>query len=307
MRALARRLAPWVVGIALLVVVALRVPWAAFEGAIAHGPHAQILAANVVITLAIWGTDSLSTWASLAALRIARPLGEVVVVRGATYALVAINLALGHGGFGYYLYRSGEPAKRATGATLFLVGTNLAALLVATAIAWLAADVAPGDRALWWTLVIGCGGLALYLATIAARPRVLAGRAVLAPLFDAGLRGHALAIASRVPHVSAIVIGYYVAMRVWGVPVPISDGLLLMPGVVIAIALPISPGGLGTMQAAFVYFFAAYASDATADARAADVLAFSIVELVYGFCCSVAIGLACLPFARRLLPERAPA
>ena len=301
---LARRLAPWVVGLALLVVVAVRVPWSAFADAIARGPHAAILATNVVVTLVIWCTDSASTWASLRALRVARRFGEVIVVRGATYALVAINLALGHGGFGYYLYRSGEPAARATGATLFLVGTNLAALLVATAVAWLASDVAPGDRALWWTLVVGCGGLALYLAIVAARPRALAARPLLAPLFDAGLRGHALAIASRLPHVSAIVVGYYVAMRVWGVPVPVSDGLLLMPGVVIAIALPISPGGLGTMQAAFVYFFASYAHGATADARNADVLAFSIVELVYGFCCSVAIGLACLPFARRMLPVR---
>src|SRR5260370_1216564 len=144
-----RRLAPWVVGLGLLVVVAVRVPWSAFEDAIARGPHAAILATNVVVTLVIWCTDSGSPWASL----------------------------------------------------------------------------------------------------VAARP-------LLAPLFGAGLRGHALAIASRLPHVSAIVVGYFVAMRVWGVPVPLSDGLLLMPGVVIAIALPISPGGLGTMQAAFVYFFA---------------------------------------------------
>jgi uncharacterized membrane protein YbhN (UPF0104 family) len=86
---------------------------------------------------------------------------------------------------------------------------------------------------------------------------------------------------------------------VWGIEVPFAVGVTIMPAVVIAAALPISPGGLGTTQAAAVYFFSAYASGATADERGANLLAFAIVHFVYGVLAAMAIGLVCAPFARR--------
>jgi uncharacterized membrane protein YbhN (UPF0104 family) len=72
-----------------------------------------------------------------------------------------------------------------------------------------------------------------------------------------------------------------------------------MPAVVIASVLPISPAGLGTTQAAFVFFFGSYAAGATSDERTAAVLAFAIVHFVYGVLASLAVGFACLPFAKR--------
>jgi hypothetical protein len=64
-------------------------------------------------------------------------------------------------------------------------------------------------------------------------------------------------------------------------------------------ALPISPAGFGTTQAATVYFFSDYAVGATADDRAAAVLAFSIVHFVYGLFAVILVGLPCVPRARR--------
>ena len=163
--------------------------------------------------------------------------------------------------------------------------------------------------------MIGCAALAVYLVVIAIAPAFLADRAMLAPLFAAGLRGHAAAIAGRLPHVVVIVLGYWIAMRVWGIDVPFAVGVTLMPAVVIAAALPIAPGGLGTTQAAAVYFFSAYAAGTTADDRGASMLAFAIVHFVYGVLAAMAIGLICAPLARRdtrraepvaeLQPERA--
>jgi hypothetical protein len=64
--------------------------------------------------------------------------------------------------------------------------------------------------------------------------------------------------------------------------------------------LPISPAGLGTTQAALVYFFSDYAAGATATERSAHVLAFAVVYFVYGIASSLIVGLACTPLARRL-------
>jgi hypothetical protein len=315
MLAFARRVGPWLIGAAILAAIAARFPLSAFRAALGQGAHLPLAVANIVITALVLTSDSIATWIALLAARMRRPLGSVLVVRGATYLLLLVNYALGQGGFGYYLYRTGVPALRATGATLFIMGTNFATLLLVTTAAWAFRGIDATSAALWWTLTIGCAALGVYLIVIAIAPAFLARRELLAPLFAAGLRGHALAIAGRIPHVAVIVLGYWGAMRVWGIDVPFAVGVTLMPAVVIAAALPIAPGGLGTTQAAAVYFFSSYAAGATADERGAALLAFAIVHFVYGVSAAMAFGLICAPLARRdarraepeaeLAPERA--
>lgn len=287
-------------GLAIVIFIVTRVPFDAFQAALGHGPHFALAAVNVILILAILCMDSISTWVGLIALRMRRPFTKVMAVRGATYVLFLINYALGQGGFGYYLHKSGISALRAVGATLFLIGTNLATLLVVTAAAWAIRGSDSTHVTLWWTLVIGCAAFLTYLVIVVLSPTFIARREVLAPLFDAGIRGHALAMLGRLPHVAVIVLGHLVAIRAWGIEVPFSVGLTLMPAVVIASVLPISPSGLGTTQAAMVYFFSDYAPGATADERAAAVLAFAIVYFVYGVLAALAVGLACTPFAKRL-------
>ena len=293
---LLRQLLPWLVGTAILAVVLVRVPFEAFKASIGHGPHLALAAVDLAVVVITFGTDAVATWIGLIALRMRRPFAHVAAVRGATFILFLLNYALGQGSFGYYLHRTGTPTGRAVGATLFLIGTNLATLLLVTSIA----SAASGNSgSLGWTLFGGCIAFACYLVVIALAPGFLVRRAVLAPLFDAGLRGHAIAMVSRLPHVFVMSLGIWVAMRVWGIPVPFVDGLAIMPIVVIAAAIPIAPAGLGTTQAALVYFFSDYAAGATADERSAAVLAFSIVHFVYGVLAILFVGVVCIPIAKR--------
>jgi len=304
---LLRRLWPWLVGLAILAAIATRAPLADFRGAIGRGPHLELALVNVAINVAVLGSDSLATWLALIALGLRRPFRHVLVVRGATYLLFVVNYAVGQGGFGYYLYRSGVAALRATGITLFLIGTNFATLIVVTAVAWAIRGGGAAGTAMAWTLVGSCAAFAIYLGIIARRPGFLARLDVLAPLFDAGLRGHGLAMVGRLPHMVVIVLGHWVAMRVWGFDVPFAVGATVMPAVVIVSVLPLSPAGLGTTQAAFVLFFRDYAPGATDDQRAAAILAFAVVHFVYGVLASTAVGLVCAPFARRIARDPAPA
>ena len=296
---LLRRLWPWLLGVAILAIVISRVPLAAFRAAVGHGPHVALALTNVGIALLTLTTDSFATWLGLVALKLRRPLADVVAVRGATFALFVLNYAVGQGAFGYYLHKSGTKGMRAVGATLFLLGTNLAMLLVLTLIAVLVGDVVMPNAHFVTVLEIACGALAAYLAVIALSPGVIRNREIFAPLFDAGVGGHLLAMAGRIPHVVGLVLGQWAALRVWGVAVPFEVGLVVMPVVVIASVLPLSPAGLGTTQAALVYCFASYAVGATADDRQAAVLAFAIVHFVYGVVGALLVGLVCLPIARR--------
>ncbi len=296
MRQFLRRAWPWFVGVAIVVVFVLRVPFDAFRNAIDEGPHVTLAAVDAAIVVAILALDTFATWVALAVADARWTLRKVFAIRGATYVLSLINYAVGQGGIGYYLHKDGVSGLRAAGITLFMMGTTFITLV------GFAGALSAGqhvDPRMMWTLVAIGAAFVIYLGIVGIAPAALARRELFAPLFDAGLRGHAVAIAGRVPHVAVIVLGHWVAMIAWGYPVPFAYSMLVLPVVALASVLPISPAGLGTTQAALVYFFAAYAPGVTDDARAANVLAFGIVHFVYGTVFQLAAGLLCVPFARR--------
>ena len=305
LRRILQRTWPWLVGLALLFAIASRVPVDAFRVAINRGPHLRLALLDLGVMVVTLCSDTFSTWIGLIACRMRRPVAKVFAVRGATYVLFLINYALGQGGFGLYLRRSGATTPHAVGATLFLIGTNLATLLVLTTLA-LALHGRTEDPRLWWSLVACDVTFAIYLGVIALAPAQLTRREIFAPLFNAGLRGHAIAMLGRLPHVAVIVIGVWLAVRTWGIAVPFGIGMAITPIIVIASVLPIAPAGLGTTQVALIYFFSSYATGATADDRSAVVLAFAIVHLVYSVAASLIVGFACIPIARRtgVLVER---
>lgn len=294
-----RQLAPWLIGLVILVVLALRIPYAAFSAAIGHGPHLTLAVVDLLVVLLTLGSESVGTWVSLFALGVRRPIARLFAVRGATFVLVLINYAVGQGGFGYYLHRTGLTPLRAVGTTLFLIGINFAMLIVIMPITWMIDQTYPPPPTLRLLVAIGCAAFAVYLLVIKLAPAFLTKWQVFAPLFDAGWRGHAIAMVGRLPHMAMIVIGQWAAMNAWGIHLPFGAAMTVMPAVTVVSSLPISPAGLGTSQAALIYFFANYASGATSDERAANVLAYSIVHLVYCLLASVLVGLACTPAAKR--------
>jgi hypothetical protein len=298
MKGFLRRAWPWLLGLAIVIAIATRVPFDAFRDAIHEGPHLRLAAVDLAVIVVVLATDTFATWIALHVVKARWTLGRTFAVRGATYILSLLNYAVGQGGIGYYLHRGGMSGLRAAGVTLFTMGTTLATLLLITTATWWFGGFS-GATAMSWTLVAGCIAFAIYLAIIAFRPAPLARREVLAPLFETGLKGHAFAILARLPHMTIIVLGHWFALLAWGIPVPFAVAATVMPAVVIAGVIPISPAGLGTVQGALVYFFSAYAVGASAEAREASVLAFSIVHFVYGMLGQLAVGLVCVPLARK--------
>lgn len=296
-RGLFQRSWPWLLGSAIVIAIASRVPFEAFRSSLHQGPHARLAAVDAAMMLGFLVTDSVATWIALRVEQVRWTLGRTVAVRGATYLLSLLSYAVGQGGIVYYLHRDGVPALRATGVMLFTMGTTLATLLLVTTASWAFADA--GHPMLWWSLVGGCAAFAVYLLLVALRPAALVRREVLAPLFEAKLAGHALAIITRLPHVMLVVLGYWFAFLAWGIDIPFGVAMTVMPAVVIAAAIPIAPGGLGPTQGALVVLFGSYAAGATSDARAASVLAFAIAHYVWGTLAQLLVGLVCVRLARR--------
>jgi hypothetical protein len=166
----------------------------------------------------------------------------------------------------------------------------LALLFLATA----GLAVAPGiPHAVTVLVAVAWAGLAIYTVAVAVRPRWLANRPVFDVLLGAGLGGHARALLVRLPHIASLIAFQLFMLRAFGVAVPLVVALAVMPVVFFIAVLPISVQGLGTTQAAMVYFFARYAAG-DVKAQQAAVLAASLVGQALALAVQATLGVACL-------------
>ena len=288
------RAMPWLVAGAILLVLGWRIPLDRIATSVAEGPNIALVACVAGLVVITLGADAFATWVNLRVTRANRPFKTILLVRGATYLLGLINYSLGQGGLGLYLARSGENAARVVGIVFFLIAVNVS-VIVAIGLAGLAAGSAGfGHGQVAALLFVAAAGYVIYLAVIVARPRFLARHELFAPAFDAGIRGHLVAAAGRVPHVLLLVVGAWTVFRVWGIVVPFAKGMLLIPVLLLVAALPITPNGLGTVQALQVAFFASDVQGATAEAREAQVMALSLYGQAVNFVVQGLVGVVCV-------------
>lgn len=285
---------PWLVALAILAFLFTRIPRRALFNALEAGPWLSLGVYTFLQAFLILLMDAYATSVSLAIAGFKQRFFLIFLARGASYVLGILNYALGQGVFGLYLQRSGVETIQAAGTMLFLMIVNLGVLLFVASFGLLAGGY-PGTvhldlSPLGYGLLVG---MVLYLAIIGQRPRCLQSYQVLAPLWEAGLIGHLRATGGRLPHILVLVLTYWGALRLWGIPVPLAPGVAMVPLVLLIGALPFTPAGLGTTQAALVLLFSPYVPLPTPEVRVAALLAFSLIYYFWGIVAQALLGLGC--------------
>ncbi len=298
------RLLAWAVTAGLLILLFKRIPFHEVVAA-ARGAAGWTVPAAFLFGLAIYLGDSFAIWKTFGwfLLPPRRPDGaaeptaqlsltDVLLVRGATYLLAAINYNVGQGAIVYFVHRVARvPVVRGVATVLLIMGINVLALLFLATFGLAVAPAVP--HALKLIVAVAYAGLAVYVAAVLAKPRWLASRPLFDVLLGAGLGGHARALAVRLPHIAILFAFQIVMLRGFGVAVPIIQAIAALPVVFFIAVLPISVQGLGTTQAAMIYFFARYAPG-DSHAQQAAVLAASLVGQVCTLTFQAVLGVACL-------------
>jgi hypothetical protein len=261
--------------------------WAAVE----HAKPWTIPAVLVAVTL-IYIADSFAMWKTFGWFLAKLPFRDVMIVRGATYLLAAINYSVGQGAIVYFVHRArGVPIMRGAATVLLIMGTNVLVLLVLVT----AGLTFGGERAPGLVPVVGIAwaGLAFYAVLVVARPRWLASRPLFDVLLSAGLGGHLRAMVVRLPHIAALLGFNLAALRGFGVALPLGPAVAALPVIMFIAVLPISVQGLGTTQAAMVLFFARYVPAGAGDPHAV-VLGASLSAQALALLFQIVVGLLCL-------------
>jgi len=296
-----RRAAPWVVAAGILAFLGATTDLHAVGRALDRVSLPGLVAVMIGLVAAMVVTDVFALWVafreSIPAARLS--FGQTFTARAPSYLLAIVNYGAGQGGLVYLLKRNhAVPVGEGVGAVLL---STAAYLLVVTLLVGggLLAGAVPDEPELRWLVIALAAGAPIYLAVVALRPRRLAELSLLKPLFAAGLAGTLRVAAARAVYVVVMLAGHWAAMRLFGVAVPFADALARLPLVFLIGAIPVSPAGLGTVQAAAVALFGDYAPGATPAEQHAVVLAYSLGVQVLGTAMLAGLGLGFLRKATR--------
>jgi hypothetical protein len=285
------RLLAWAVTAGLLVLLFRKISLHEVIAA-ARGAAGWTVPVGLLCVVAIYLADSFAIWKTFGWFLVRLSFADVLLVRGATYLLAAINYNVGQGAIVYFVNRvAAVPVIRGAATILFIMGVNVLALLFLATLGLGAAPAVP--HAVTVIVLVAYAGLAVYVVAVARRPRWLAARPIFQVLLGAGLSGHARALAVRLPHIAALFTFQICMLRAFGVAVPMVDAVAALPVVFFISVLPISVQGLGTTQAAMVYFFARYASG-DHQAQQAAVLTASLVGQALALSFQAVLGILCL-------------
>jgi len=273
-----RQLLPFALAFALVGFVLSRLDLRKFVAELARVDYPAFLAFTAVFVVALVSAD---TFGTVVVYR--RTLGRVGFVdfwllRGASYLPSLLNHHVGQAFIVYFLSRVHRVAlPRVAGATLLVYASWTGCLLLLGSLAlWVR-----GDPVGWLAVVLGVG--VLYLVVIAVRPAALARWRVLAPLFEAGVGGHLVALLARMPHVLVLFLGTWLPFFFFGVRIPFKAAAQGIPILMVIVTLPLTPQGFGTRDVAAGQLFGAFADPAAiAAATASWGVALTLVDACLG-------------------------
>ena len=144
------RLLPWLVTAGLLFLLFRRI---SFAEVVAGTHRARRLdgAGHAACVAAVYLADSFAIWKTFGWFLTRMSLPDVLLVRGATYLLAAINYNVGQGAIVYFVHRTaGTTIMRGVATILLVLGTNVLALLFLATAGLAVAPAVPQRSRSWW-------------------------------------------------------------------------------------------------------------------------------------------------------------
>lgn len=287
-KSLLLRVLPWAVAAAVLWYLFRRVPMGQALDAARGADLPAFLGAAAVGVLAWFLLES--TAFSYLFSRFNAPLtrDEARSLRAVTYLLTPINWNLGTGAVVLHLRRSkGVAAMEATSSLLFygLIDTIVLSGLALLGVQTLGPAPMVGTIATVaaWIFAVQLVCLSLFLLPL-PRWRWLERFRSLRVFRTHSLatgRDVAVLLGIRSLYFIGFVLFFWAGTRAFEVAVPLSHLAAVVPAILLVGGLPITPAGLGTQQAAMLYFFSSFGSEAQI--------------LAYGLAYPVALIVARLP------------
>ncbi len=291
---------PWIVALAILYFLFRRVPIDEAFDAMQHANLLLLLPASFAAILFWWLLDAKNMSYVFMRFNQVFPYREALAVRAVSYLLAAINWNVGTGGILLYLkrFRKVGLVDSMSALSVYYFADVCVLCLLTIGAVWSQPTSAVLEYTADAALIILLLTFGAYGLLLAAWPRWswlqrIRRWRLLGGLREASFRDFATVALVRGFHFAGFGVFLWIGMLSFHAPISWSAAMAAAPLVLIAGALPITPAGLGTQQAAIVYFLRGHAG-------AAELLAFGLLVPVISIVGRLPLSLFYLPYFRKL-------
>jgi uncharacterized membrane protein YbhN (UPF0104 family) len=290
----------WALTVAIFALILRRIPAAALVEALREADVGLFLALMVPNTVIYFAWDTLVLSVVIRWFHGEVRYRDLLPVRAASYVVGFFNTNLGRGAMAAYLTRTLRAPFLELGSTvLFLVLTEYTQLVL-----WALLGLFGLQTDVSRSLVAVAGAVAVVWLVV--RWLLAPRNWSLARTFRLATPGRCVQIVLlRAPMFLVSLVVHYHAAHAFGIHIPFLQMLTFLPVIFMAAALPVTVAHLGTTQAAWIFFFGAYAP-------APRLLAFSLAAHLVFTSTRALLGVALLPaawadlVAPRPLPGESP-
>lgn len=286
----------WGVGLLILWLLFRNVPFAEAMEAARRADLTLLVVASLLVAIIWFLLDSAALSFLFSRFHVPFSYREARSIRALSYLLAMVNWNLGSGAIMLHLRRTkGLPLTASLASMLFYNSLDGFVLLGMAAFGFATAAGGMQDFAIGVGIAFAVL-LALVLAIRSDRPAWepldrLRGATVLRTIRTATPADFALMGVARLVYFLIFVLYFWAALRAFSVEVSATYLMGTVPLVLLSGVLPITPAGLGTQQAAMLYFLSPFGEEAS-------ILAF-------GLAFPVLMMLARLPLSLLYLPDLA--
>ncbi len=305
-----KRLLPALITLAIFYFIFQKVPFGRFLEALQQADYPRFLALMIPNSIFYFCWDTLVLAYLMRWFHGPLPYRELLPVRAVTYVVSLMNTHLARGAMAYYLTRRlRAPFFELASTVIFNWLVDLTHLAVwATCGMAVFAAVLPeevfwvpvGFVAFWFAFLLYVrGDVAPWRLLLEPLGRAFPrwrGRfrvrewALLRTFREAPLKRYGQFILLRAPMFFVALVFHYFAVQAFGIEIPFGRMLALLPIIFMLASLPITVAHLGTTQAAWIFFFQAYAP-------APRLLAYSLASHLAFVLGRALVGLIFLPHA----------
>ncbi len=309
MRTIITRLLPWLITVGIFAIIFTRIPLSSVIDALSQVHFASYLALMAPYSLFYCLVDTFVLSRAVHWFHQPVPYRRLLPVRASSYILSLLVSGLGQGGLAYYVHRrEGIPFLALAGTMVFLGVMEFIqlALYASMGILVFYPNLAPAFAPLY-IILIAVIGLSLFIIHRGTRPlenllsrfsRRFQSResGLLNTIRQVRLQHAALTLLYKAPNFLMAVVVQQAALQLFGVDVPFTRLFAMLPIVFLAASVPGTVAHLGTSQAAWLYVFSGYGTEA-------QILAYSLVAHVTFMVLNSLIGLGFMPFALKGLRD----
>jgi hypothetical protein len=280
--------------VVIFLIIFWRIPFGAFRQALAKAQLLPFLALMGSFALCFFLLDTFVLSKLIRWFHGPLPYRELLPVRAVTYLVSIINTQLAQGALALYMYRRFRtPLAQITSTVALMILLETTNLILFATVGFI---TFPGGTSLT-LLALPLALVAVWLLLISlARGKLsvlgqrVSGSAILSTFRRVHLRHCAVVLGLKGAVFLLALLVHSQALVFFGIHIPLVRLVAFLPIVFLMGALPITVAHLGTSQAAWIFFFSAYAP-------AADLLAYSLVSHLTFMLANGTFGVLFLPKA----------